>query len=444
MIVEAEEFIGGATRQSAGMINAAGTDVQRKLGIEDDPAAFYREYQVINRYEPQPGLVARLAFDGAGTLSWLTELGVEFDDVADHSVQLVPRSHQPSCGKGGAGGQYLVDLLSGRCRERGVEIAVGRRVDRLLHDGSEVTGVGIGDDELSAGAVVVATGGFSANPELIAKYLPTLDRAGDRVFYVGPESSRGDVFAFAEQVGASITGFDRCVTNLHPDIGPGPRAYDPHTPAWLLMVGPEGTRLFDETAPYGMIIDRVHAVGGRVFGLFDARTRADSGTPELQTPKADYGGSPIIARLWNREGIDRMVAGGGIVEADTLEQLAAELRVPVRAMLASIARYNESAFLGEDRDFRKDPKFLRPIEQPPFYAAELRPAILGLTSCGPQIDKDASVLDEDLQEIPGLFAAGECTGGVIGPVYSDGGNSLANCVVFGRTAGRSAAAFALA
>src|SRR5437763_1169268 len=107
------------------------------------------------------------------------------------------------------------------------------------------------------------------------------------------------------------------------------------------------------------------------------------------------------------------------------------------------ARYNESASLGEDRDFRKPPKFLRSLEQPPFYGVEIRPSTLGITTCGLEIDADAHVLDARSAPVPGLYAAGECTGGVLGSRYVGSGNGIANCVVFGRTAGRSAAAYAL-
>ena len=77
--------------------------------------------------------------------------------------------------------------------------------------------------------------------------------------------------------------------------------------------------------------------------------------------------------------------------------------------------------------------------RPAFYGAEIRPATVCFTACGPRIDRDAQVLTATGAPVPGLFAAGECTGGVIGPAYVGSGNSYANCVVFGRVAGSSAA-----
>jgi succinate dehydrogenase/fumarate reductase flavoprotein subunit len=113
-------------------------------------------------------------------------------------------------------------------------------------------------------------------------------------------------------------------------------------------------------------------------------------------------------------------------------------------LVQSVKRYNDSAALGYDPDFCKDPQLIRPIEKPPFYGVEIRPAALGITSYGIQIDESGHVQGQDTGAIQGLFAAGECTGGIIGSRYLSSGNSLANCLVFGRQAGRSAALHALA
>jgi fumarate reductase flavoprotein subunit len=90
--------------------------------------------------------------------------------------------------------------------------------------------------------------------------------------------------------------------------------------------------------------------------------------------------------------------------------------------------------------FFKDAAELRPIRTPPFYAVEVRAAIICLTSTGLRIDRNAQVLDLRDQPIRGLFAGGETTGGVLGERYVGGGNSIANAIVFGRIAGSSAAA----
>jgi fumarate reductase flavoprotein subunit len=107
-----------------------------------------------------------------------------------------------------------------------------------------------------------------------------------------------------------------------------------------------------------------------------------------------------------------------------------------------VQRYNAAAAAGEDTDYLKDPKFLEPIATGPFYAAQIRPATVCFTACGLRIDRDARVLSRRGDAIVGLYAAGESTGGVVGPRYVGSGNSYANCVTYGRIAGESAAALA--
>ena len=439
VVAESESVVGGASRLSAGMLMAADTEIQRALGLDDDPADLYQEYMLANQFDAEPGLVRRISYEGADALRWLIDLGVTFlPHVMQGGGERVPRSHVPE-----GGGQHIVDVLHRHCRERGIDVALGTRVDRILVDDDAVAGVAAGDDELAAPAVVIATGGFGANRELIDKHLPTFAGfGGDWIFYIGPESARGDAFAFAEQVGANIVGHDVC----HPLPSPRPesRDFDAYLPSWLLIVGPDGRRVMDETFPYGYTFGLIYQAGGKVWGLFDARTRADNNTPELPTFKPEFPpGSPMPPHVWAPEHIDRLVASGAIVEKATLEELVEALGLPVAATLGAVARYNESCAQGEDRDFLKASRFLRPIVQPPFYGVEIRPSTIGIMACGLEIDESAHVLDERSAAIPGLFAAGECTGGVIGPRYIGSGNGIAQCVVFGRTAGRSAAAYAL-
>jgi fumarate reductase flavoprotein subunit len=199
----------------------------------------------------------------------------------------------------------------------------------------------------------------------------------------------------------------------------------------------------DETFPYGYTFGLMYAAGGRVFGLFDARTRADNNSAALPTFKPEFPpGSPMPPHVWAPDSIDRLVASGAIVESDTLEAVLDGLGLPREATLGAVQRYNAWAEAGEDADFGKAARFLRPIAAAPFYGVEIRPSTIGIMACGLEIDASAQVLDERSAAVPGLYAAGECTGGVIGPRYIGSGNGIAQCVVFGRAAGRSAAAYA--
>jgi fumarate reductase flavoprotein subunit len=442
VVAESESVVGGASRLSAGMVMGADTGIQRAAGLEDEQDGLYQEYLLANQYLIKPGIVRRLADESGPTIDWLAELGVRFfPHVMQGGGERVPRSHVPDGGDQ-PGGQHIVDVLYLACKQRGVEIALGNRVDRLLQRGDAVVGVTAGSEDIEAGAVVLATGGFGASASLIARHLPSVGRYGEMVFYIGPESSRGDGLALAEQVGASTVGHDVCVPLLTPRIDT--REFDAYLPGWMLLLGPDGRRVCDETAPYGQTYGLVRAAGDVVFGVFDAQTLADNNTPELPTFKPEFPpGSPMPPHIWTNESIQRQLESGAAVEAQTLQQLADALGVPPIALAGAVARYNELAAAGEDRDFRKAPRFLRPVESPPFYGVPIRPAAVGITCFGIEIDADGHVLSPSSGEIEGLFAAGECTGGVIGSRYIGSGNGWASCLVFGRAAGRSAAAHAL-
>jgi fumarate reductase flavoprotein subunit len=145
---------------------------------------------------------------------------------------------------------------------------------------------------------------------------------------------------------------------------------------------------------------------------------------------------------WNSDIIEAMVEQGRVHRTDTVPDLAMALGLPPAHLTSSVERYNGQVAAGEDSDYLKDRKFLKAIHQPPYYGAEIRPATVCFTACGLRIDRDARVLSQTNAPIPGLYAAGESAGGIIGPRYVGSGNSYANCVTFGRIAGASAAAFA--
>jgi fumarate reductase flavoprotein subunit len=239
-----------------------------------------------------------------------------------------------------------------------------------------------------------------------------------------------------------MVGHDRSVGSLTPRIEPG--FLESYLPGWFLVVGPDGRRLFDETAHYGVTIALARNAGGRVFGVFDAEALAANGSSALPTFKAQYPpGTPLPARVWSTDSIRQMVASGQIFEEPSLDGVAQALDIPATTVRGTVARYNELAGLRVDLDFRKDASFLRAINQPPFYGVELRPAGLGSVQYGIEIDQAAQVIGQTAEPIGGLFAAGECTGGVMGPFYVGAGNNLTSSLVFGRVAGHSAAGHAM-
>lgn len=437
LIVDGQGSTGGSSALSGGIVMAAGTSVQRKAGIEDSAEQLYRDYLLFNQYKVEPALARRLAYGGGPAIEWLIELGVEFhDQLMFAAEERAPRSHVPKMM-----GFGVIDVLQSRVRERDtIEVALGRRVNRLLTKDGRVTGVAVDDDELTAGAVVIATGGFGANRSLWPEHLPSIAAAGSAAWYIGTDGAQGDAFALGAQVGAAVVGHDRSLILPTPDFFSNLEVY---FPGWLVMVNRAGRRCVDESTSYA-VMQLANQQHGPLFVILDdaAKQAAQPNLPPQYKQTIPGTEGLALPSNWTDASIDDAVAKGKVKTAASLPELGRILGIDQAGLAASMGRYNDSSVAGSDPEYFKDPKFLRPVATPPFYGAELRMGILCLTSKGLRIDADARVLDRSGGPIDGLFAAGECTGGVLGEVYMGSGNSYANCVVFGRTAGQSAAAVA--
>jgi fumarate reductase flavoprotein subunit len=435
LLVESAAVAGGSTNLSGGIIMAADTSVQRAAGYADSIEALYRDYSNLNQGAIEPSLVWQLASQSGPAVEWLIDLGVKFvGQLVYAAEESVPRSHIPT--RGGAG---IVKVLLSACKDRGVDIAYGKRITDLMIENDIVRGVRVGDETVRARSVVLATGGFGASPALWPELLPSLAEAGRAVWYIGAEGARGDALRLGAQGKAAVVGRDRCLALLTPDFY---RNLEVYFPGWLVMVDRSGQRRVDESTSYSTM-ELAHRRHGPFFAIFDAAAKkaAQPGLP-LQYKQAVPGMEAATTSNWVEPVLDEMIALGKVASAPTLEQLANTLSIDATGLTTTVARYNDQASAGADVDFRKEARFMRRLDEPPFYGVELRRGILALTSAGLRIDATAAVLDTYGRRVPGLYAAGECTGGVLGTVYVGSGNSMANCVVFGRTAGVSAATHA--
>lgn len=434
IVLEAHTEPGGSSRISGGMMLAAGTPLQERHGIDDDADAFYHDYLLHTQWKVVASSARRIADDSAAAIAWLESLGVEFYDfLSDAGYDGVPRTHS-AVGRGAG----VIEPLLERAAERGIEIRCDHRVTRLLTDGGRVVGVEANGQELRASSVVLATGGFGANKELVRELIPATRKAGDWLWYIGADGAQGDAFGLLEPLDVPIVGHGRGVVMTTP--GFTTEAFEGYLPGWMVLVNREGLRFCDESLPYGLMDGLVREQGDEAWVVFDeaAKLATPPGTPaayRLQIPSLPGRPSPN----WDSEIIDAQVAAGRVARADTLEELAAAIGLSAERLAGSIRRYNTGAHEGADPDFGKRAEFLRPVESGPFYAAQLRLATVCLTSVGPAVDRDARVVGSS-GVVPGLLAAGECTGGTLGDRYVGTGNSWINCVVFGRVAGRTAAA----
>jgi fumarate reductase flavoprotein subunit len=216
-----------------------------------------------------------------------------------------------------------------------------------------------------------------------------------------------------------------------------------YLPGFVLIVNQLGRRFHDETIAYAIsevLLPR--QPGGVAYMLFDdAVKRSLRGKSDIDKfIKIELIGDETGKARWRSEAIDELVARGEVTKADTLEHLAGRLGIPPANLAGTVARYNRLVASGSDTDYFKNLKGVEPLSTGPFYAAKITQPFYAFTGTGVRIDEHAAVIHETSDPIPGLFAAGECVGNVLGGIYFGSGNSLANCAVFGRTAGYSAAA----
>ncbi|HKT00451.1 MAG TPA: FAD-dependent oxidoreductase [Rugosimonospora sp.] len=347
-------------------------------------------------------------------------------------------------------GRALVGGLLRACLDRGVPVTTRARGRRLLVADGRVTGVELetpdGTQSVYAGAVVLATGGFEYDPDLVRDFL-----RGPLTRPIGAPSNTGDGLRMVMRVGAQLGNMREAWWS--PVVGyPGVRrdggangllsARERALPG-CIMVNRYGRRFANEAANY-------NALGGAFHRLDESRL--------------DYLNVPAYL-VFDQSTVDRYGVFGAVpgdevpdwvTRAGTLEELATALGIPADGLLATVARFNDHARCGADADFGRgasaydrwpghsraaDPgspyATLGPVGTPPFYGARVDISALG-TKGGPRTDREGRVLDVDGRVIPGLYAAGNVMASPAGMVYGGAGATLAVAGVWGLYAGRAA------
>jgi len=425
LVVESEKRTGGSSRLSDAILQAAGTSIQRASGVQDSPDAMFEYYMTLNRWQVEPGLARAFCDDAPRIVEWLGTIGLEFATVEFAGNEPIPRGH-PTVGMGEA----LIAALEAESRRRGVELALDNRVDELLVDGDgRIRGVRARGEDAIAPAVVLAAGGFAHNSELIRRYLGNRMLGGDHPVSPAGPGSVGDALVMGEAVGAAIAGRDRA------HWVPGPMV-----PAEVVLLNQDGRRFVDESADHSVrtIVANYH--GHTYYAIFDEPIR-QAGAANSFVARTEaaflFGNEPLRADV---EPVATWIRNRALAQGDTPGAAARGVGLDPDAVEAAIERYNDSCARGRDEAFEKDAAALLPLRTAPFFAARIQPVMLVATFCGLRIDTDARVLDTAGRAIPGLFAAGESAGGIVGDVYAGHGNSITTALVFGRRAGRNAAA----
>ena len=439
LVVEAESILGGSTRVSSGIFTAGGTSVQAALGVQDSPELFYQHYMDLNQWQLQPGLIASFCREAREAFEWLLGLGVDVPSKFSRNVREgglysggvseIWRAHAP-VGEGAALVEVLEDAVG---RTDNIEVRLNTRVDGFIVEGGRVVGARCGGDQFRAGAVVLCSGGLAHDTSLLERYYPRALESAN-LFRSSAPGSRGDHIRLGEEVRARIAGAGKGLMLVTADFVRHHHWTAGFAPASRVYVDQTGNRFTSEDVSYSISTGVFDAVGGWGWAVFD------------EAGRASLAGTDFVD--WTPENVAAEAAAGQTVtSAPTIEALAEGIGVPPAALSRTIDRWNSQLpRTGEDPDYLRHLALeakgaattLDPIGDGPFYAAKLRPSQLICTHAGLEVNARAQVLDHERDPVPGLYAAGEAGGGVLGECYVGGGNAVANAVTMGRVAGRQA------
>lgn len=356
------------------------------------------------------------------TLHWMQSKGSPvMDRVSQGAGALWQRTHQLDA----PAGLGLIDPLYQAAVKQGVNFKLGMRVqDLILNDKGRVIGVTATDkvgnkyEFTSKDGVILATGGYSQNKEMRQKSAPHLT---SEMVSTNQPGATGDGIIIATRHGADTTSMN--YVQVYPLATPGTGALQGRARKMsglddVIDVNKNGERFVKEDARRDEFVAAIKKQpGGVVYDIND---------------------SSIVKPLNSfNEDVETLVSIGRIYKADSLADLAKQLGMPADKLEATVAEFNKMV------EAKKDPKFGRklfdrPIVKPPFYATPRAPSIHH-TMGGLQISTNAQVLDKNGKPIPGLYAAGEVTGGIHGSNRL-GGNATADVLTFGRIAAKSAVA----
>ncbi|MEG0296163.1 MAG: flavocytochrome c [Clostridium sp.] len=412
VVLEKMPMVGGNTNRATGGLNAAETEQQKAKGIEDSVEVMIQDTMKGGYDKNNPELVEKLSNEAKESVAWLTELGADLSDVGRMAGATNYRTHRPT--GGAAVGAHLVDTLKVASEKENVDLRLWNEAKEIVLDkDGNVSGVKATDKEgkeytIKTKAVVITAGGFSANEEMVVKNKSELKGFAT----TNHNGATGDGIVLGEKAGASLV--DMVEIQTHPTVVP-------------------------EKAV--MVTEAVRGNGAILINKDGKRFTNELLTRDVVS-KAILEEKDGVAYLFFDEGLRKSLKAteeyfnmGLVTEADSVEELAEKLSIDKATMADTVKRYNDSVIAKNDSEFQRE-DLPRQLNEGKVYAIPVTPAVHH-TMGGLKINTNAEVLNSDNKVIPGLFAAGEVTGGVHGGNRL-GGNALADIVTFGRTAGTNA------
>ena len=367
-----------------------------------------------------PELVKTFAENAAGAIEWLKTINIDLSSVGAFGGASVKRIHRPldDNKKVVSVGAYMIPRLEAACRERqNITIMIQTTADSIMTDEKgAASGIIAHSSEgdkitINAKSVILAAGGFGANLKLVAILNPELDG----FMTTNAAGITGEGIVMAQELGAAVV--DMAQIQIHPTVQADTAALitEGLRGDGAILVNKEGKRFIDETGTRDVVSAAEIAQTGSFSWLIVDQKMADA--------------SGVIKGYISR---------GYTLQGDTYEALAKVIDVPEAEFAKTMNDWNKYVTERKDPDFNRT-SFANPLDKAPFYAIKVTAGIHH-TMGGLKIDPQTRVLKGNGDVIPGLFAAGEITGGIHGGNRL-GGNAVADFVIFGRIAGQNAAKF---
>ena len=367
-----------------------------------------------------PALVETLCSNSADAIDWLDEHGITLHSVSSFGGASVKRIHRPvdAEGKTVSVGSYMIPLLEENCEKAGVQILLNTTANEILTDASgaavgiKATGSTGETVTVNAKAVVLTTGGFGANLDMVTEYKPELKG----FMTTNAAGAQGQGIEMATAVGADTVDMDQI--QIHPTV-------EANTAALIteglrgdgaVLINAEGKRFIDEVGTRDVVSAAEIAQTGSYSWLVVDQAMADASSV-----------------------IQGYIKKGYTVTGQTYEELAKAMGVDEAAFAETMKTWNGYVEAKNDPDFGRT-SFAKALDTAPYYAIKVTAGVHH-TMGGLKINTNTEVLKADGSVIPGLFAAGEVTGGVHG-ANRLGGNAVADFTVFGRIAGAAASKYA--
>jgi len=425
---------------------------QRQIALTREQA--FKIHMDYTHWRVDARLVKAFIDKSAGTIDWLENMGVRFNDIGCHNRGFNFTWHivkGASSGPAETGlGANMMKALTDRAQELGVKILLHTPVRKILKENGRIAGVLAEDDsgeEIRTGAkaVIIATGGFGDNPDMIKKYTGfELER---NLLGIRVPGVTGDGLRMAWEAGAAATQVIMEIAHVRI---PGLVNFSPAVLTFCqpgFIVNQSGERFINEEVignPSFIANAVARQKNGCAFSIFDTAAKN-------YFVETDFDFMPdTLVGLTRADGFDNEVeqavnnGNDSIIVTDSLEEVTEKFGIKYDNLIKSVEEYNRACETGRDELFHKNARYLRPVKQPKFYASRLLPNAIGSMG-GIKINYRTEVLDKDDEVIKGLFAAGLDANSMYGDSYPFvlPGNTMGFALNSGRIAGENAAGFVL-